>query len=162
MSKRAQKASKLVALEGGDGRLKKYGRQGEPKPRPIKPTCPKHLDRDAKKFYRKYIKILDRVGLTTEADGDSFSLLCQMFAEFKQLNEAIQQCDNKLLQFKHTVDGAGNEHVEAKMNPLLIQRRQLYQNIRPYLSEFGLTPRGRVGLTVGTATKKTKMESMID
>ena len=154
------KPTKLKILEGNPG--KRPLPKTEPKPRPISGPPPKHLDKDAKKFYEKYMEILDRVGLSTEADGDSFSLLCQMFAEFKQLNEAIKKCENKLLQFKHTVDGAGNEHVEAKINPLLVQRRQLYQNIRPYLSEFGLTPRGRVGLVVGTHDKKKKMEKFID
>jgi phage terminase small subunit len=57
----------------------------------------------------------------------------------------------------------GTEKPVVKLNPLLPEQRQLIVQIRMMAPEFGMTPRGRVGLSVGGSSKeKPKMEGMID
>lgn len=133
MGKRASKPTGLRALEGGrSNSLTKPDQMNEPKPRPVAPGPPKDIDTRAKKFWKGLAPKLERLGLLTEVDERAFAVLCQVQSFIFQLQDDLRQM--QLFEDKA-------EHLK--------ELRQLYQVFRQYAGEFGLTPRGRVGLTVG-------------
>ena len=139
MGKRASKPTKFRALEGGrSNSLPKPDKllEKEPQPRPVAPKPPPKLPKAAKKVWRELAPILERLGLLTETDRDSFAGVCKVMGRLRDIMEETGKAD-----FKMIVDG--------KINPLLVEERLLHNQLRMYAPEFGLTPRGRVGLTVG-------------
>ena len=161
MSQRPFKPTALKLIEGE--RNKDRIPQNEPKPRPIKPYQPKGLDANAKKVWKRLSPILCRLGLLTEADSDNFASLCQNISRLEMIREMINKMNGKILMIKHTVDGAGNEHIEAKTNPLMVEERMRMEILRSQAQEFGLTPRGRMGLVVGSGkVNPDGMEDLLD
>lgn len=150
MSKRATKPTALKVLEGNPG--KRPLPEHEPAPAATMPAMPKDLDKDAQEVWNTLGPRLLKLGILTEADGDAFSILCQIRGRLKQIHKLMHQEEGPvLIQTKVTVDGSGQEHTELKPSPYTVMERLYYQQFRQYAAEFGLTPRGRVGLrTVGS------------
>jgi len=130
-----KKATKLKVLEGNRG--KRQLPTDEPKPQPIAPECPKDIDPKAKKVWAQLAPKLVKLGLLTETDGDVFAALCQQRSRLEFIHRQLRKRDNKSL-----VD-------DGKANAYVVMEKQYYQIFRMYASEFGITPRGRVGLSVG-------------
>jgi len=149
MAKRAVKPTKLKVLEGNAGHRPLP--TNEPEPKSVMPTMPDDLDKDAQEVWTVLGPKLFRLGLLTEADGDAFAILCQIRGRLKQLHAMARGEEGPILmQLRVTVDGAGQEHSELKASPIIKEARLHYQLFRQYAAEFGLSPRGRVGLkTIG-------------
>jgi len=140
MPKRPIKPTKLRALEGGRSHSLPKPEdvlESEPQPRPKAPKCPPDLDKEAKKAWRKLAPTLERLGLLTEADGWAFANLCQIRSRLVAIHKFLKRAP-ALVQDNQ------------KPSPLVVLERQYYQIFRMYAAEFGLTPRGRVGLVVGS------------
>jgi P27 family predicted phage terminase small subunit len=153
MAKRAIKPTKLKVLEGNPG--KRPLPTNEPEPKIAMPDMPDDLDADAQKVWNTLGPKLLRIGLLTDADGDAFAILCQIRSRLTQIHRIMHPTDGTqpaLVQMKVTVDGSGQEHTELKPSPYTTMERLYYQLFRQYAAEFGLSPRGRVGLrTVGSS-----------
>jgi len=141
-------------LEGNPG--KRPLPEGEPKPSPIVPRCPGDIDKEAKRIWRQLAPKLERLGLLTEVDGHAFAILCQIRSRLVKIHKFNAQFDS-LVQEKVMVDGSGQEHSEAKASPYTVMEKQYYDLFRKYAGEFGLSPRGRVGLVVGSSDKGTDL-----
>jgi len=141
------KPTQLKALEGNRG--KRPLPENEPNPYPMAPDCPEYLDEFSKEAWNRLSPMLEKLGLLTEADGDEFATLCQVIGRLKAIRLEINKPEVKILMLTYNVDSYGNEKVSAKINPLFVEERQLQGQLRQFASEFGLTPRGRVGLSVG-------------
>jgi P27 family predicted phage terminase small subunit len=107
----------------------------EPKPRPICPGPPKELGTAAKKIWKQLAPKLFGLGLLTEVDLPALTIVCFEGAQ-------ISFCYNELKQ-KELFDG---DKKRARIRALL---RASTSNYYKFAREFGLTPRGRVGLIVG-------------
>lgn len=59
----------------------------EPKPPSGIPQCPKHLDKEARKIWRKTTKILFPIGITTKIDVTVLARWCQGAANLVRINE---------------------------------------------------------------------------
>jgi P27 family predicted phage terminase small subunit len=94
------------------------------------------------------VPILERNGLLTEADGDTLAEYCQLQSLNLHVTRALKRCKNKVLTEKHTVDGAGNEILEVKTNPLVTQKLNIASKLLPYLREFGMSPASRTRIQV--------------
>lgn len=139
------KPTKLKILQGNPG--KRPLNEHEPIPFQVMPEYPKFLDSKAKKEWKRVAPLLYKLGLLTELDGTILAGYCQLYSRWEQIKG--EQKESKLLMLKHTVDGAGNEHVEAKQNPLVIMARQTLKEIRMFCAEFGMTPSSRARMVVG-------------
>ena len=148
MSRRAYKPTRLKVLEGTPHKERLNPK--EPQPKVVKVKCPKDLDREARKVWRRIEPKLRRLGLMTEVDDDALGILCQIRARLVEIHKFIKEENQSLVQAKVTVDGSGQEHIELKPSPYEMMGRQYYQLFRQYAKEFGLTPAGRVGLSVNT------------
>jgi len=138
------KPTKLKILQGNPGKRPLNG--NEPRPEGKIPDCPSHLDSVAKKEWERVAPMLVKLGLLTEMDRPALAAYCQLYSRWVAIEEEMEE--SKLLMLKHTVDGAGNEHVETKQNPLVIMSRQILKEIRAFCVEFGMTPSSRAKLSV--------------
>jgi P27 family predicted phage terminase small subunit len=102
------------------------------------------------------------LGLLTEADGAAFAGYCVAHSELVRLNKAFKDCGYQVIAEKHTVDGAGNEHIEIKNSPILVQRTKTLQVIRMYCQEFGMTPSARGKMSVPGAEGSDPQEDFLN
>lgn len=105
----------------------------EPKPKAVIHPCPKFLQGDARKQYRKTAKELARIGLITELDDMALAMLCQAWAEYL---EATEQVKKSGLLVK-------SPNGFPVLNPYLIAANQALKKVRSPLAEFGMTPGSR-------------------
>ena len=123
------KPTTLKLIEGNPG--KRPLPENEPTPYPKAPKCPDDIDSGAQNVWKRLGPKLERLGLLTETDGDLFSMLCQIRSRLVWIHQEIDKGDEKKRSF-------------------LLKEERLYSALlRQYATEFGLSPRGRVGLTVG-------------
>jgi len=113
------------------------------------PKCPADIDKDAKATWKELAPIVHRMGMLTEVDGPAFANLCQIRGRIIQINKFIKRENPSLVQVKRKIDPeTGQDITEFVPSPYEVMARQYYELFRKYASEFGLTPRGRVGLAV--------------
>ena len=158
MGGRKAKPTALKLLQGNPGKRKINKK--EPKPDNSIPFMPEHLDEDAKAEWDRVTPILERIGVLTEIDGSMLAGYCQLYSNWVAIQAEKKAPEFRLLMLKVTVDGAGNEHIEAKQNPLLIMERQTLQMIRAFCSEFGMTPSSRARLQVPGKEEKSPWEEL--
>lgn len=165
MAKRPYKPTAVRNLEGMRSHSlpkPEEAEELEPKPESKVPECPKDIDDDAKRAWFRLAPKLVRLNLLTEIDGDSFAILCQIRSRLKAIHEFIKKDNASLVQEIQKPDPDGGTRTEYKPSPYAVMEKQYYQLFRMAASEFGLTPRSRVGLSVGSQKSKDKMESLID
>ena len=75
---RKPKPTAIKELEGNPG--KRQLNEYEPHPAAKAPTCPKWLDDDAKKEWRRLAKQMEQIGILTEVDMAAFAAYCQAYA----------------------------------------------------------------------------------
>lgn len=126
----------------------------EPKPPAITPDPPVTLDRHGKDVWRRTVPVLGRNGLLTEVDGDTLAEYCHLQSLNYHVCRALKRCGHSMLTEKHTVDGAGNEILEVKTNPLVTQKLNIAARLLPYLREFGMTPASRTRIQVAGGSRQ--------
>jgi P27 family predicted phage terminase small subunit len=154
MGKRASKATGLKVIEGNLGRRPLP--ENEPRPAPVIPECPKDIDPKAKRVFRRLSPILTRIGLLTEVDDDMLGVLCQTRSRLEMIFRRLRRIDLDLKRYqKRLASDEACDHDISMVESLLGERaffmkeERLYsQKFRMEAGEFGLTPRGRVGLAV--------------
>lgn len=79
----------IKELEGNPGKRKLN--ENEPKPKKKAPSCPKWLEPEAKKEWRRLSKQMEQIVIFTEVDMASFAGYCQAYARWKEAEEFITQ-----------------------------------------------------------------------
>lgn len=132
---RKPKPTALKVLEGNPG--KRELNENEPKPKPKAPSCPKWLEDEAKKEWRRMNKQLEGLGLLTEVDMTAFAGYCQAYARWKESEEFI----TKHGAIVKTPSGYWQQvpQVSIAQTYLRIMNR--------FCEQFGLTPSSRSRLT---------------
>lgn len=167
MGKRASKPTSLRALEGGRSHsLPDPDTVHEPKPSPKAPPIPAELDADAKRTWRRLEKTLEPLGLLTQADGEKFAVLCQMRSRLKFIWKEINRLPRRKRQIETTLAELRSlektDDVKANITNSLLQlqdlvgygsylwkeERKYAELLRKYASDFGMSPRDRVGLSI--------------
>ena len=165
MGKRASKPTQLRVLENSrseKGEKPEVTLAKEPQPTVAEPEPPVHLDKKAKSVWKKLAPQLLELKLLTEIDGAAFGMLCQQISRIDSIHKFINKNNQSLIQEKITIDGSGQEHSEYKPSAYVVMEKQYYQIFRQFAKEFGLTPVGRVGLTVGAPNKTGDDENILD
>lgn len=145
MAKRPYKPTALKVLEGNPGKRELVD---EPMPAPaVAPGPPDWLNKDALSTWERLCAVMEPLGLLTEADLEAFAELCMLHSRVVKLHRI---CNRE-------VDTA------AVAQKLEYRERLLSDAFRKHAAEFGLTPRGRVGLSVrGHGKEKNEMEALLD
>ena len=82
---RKPKPTALKELEGNPG--KRPLNTHEPQPEKKAPSCPKWLEPEARKEWRRLAPYMERIGILTEADRTAFASYCQAYARWKDAEE---------------------------------------------------------------------------
>ena len=128
---RKPKPTALKVLEGNPG--KRALNLNEPKPKGKSPACPKWLEAEAKKEWRRISKQLEGLGILTEIDMTAFAGYCQAYARWKEAEEFI----TKHGAIVKTPSGYWQQvpQVSIAQTYLRIMNR--------FCEQFGLTPSAR-------------------
>jgi P27 family predicted phage terminase small subunit len=131
------KPTALKVLEGNPGRRPFNG--AEPKPRPVVPACPRWLDSEARREWRRVSGELERLGLLTIVDRAALAGYCQAYARWRQAEEVLSR--------EGTTYETPTGHLRARPEVAIAQR--CLGLVRAFCSEFGLTPSARGRMSVG-------------
>jgi P27 family predicted phage terminase small subunit len=85
----APKPTAIRIIDSNPGKRPLNGR--EPQPDAVEPRCPDHLDKDARKEWRRLVPILLRMRVLTEADGYSLANLCQAYSTMAKAQQKAQR-----------------------------------------------------------------------
>lgn len=141
----------IKELEGNPG--KRPLNEKEPKPAKKAPSCPKWLEPEAKKEWRRLSKQLEQLGVLTELDMASFAAYCQAYARYKEAEEFITQHGSIV----KTPSGYWQQVPQ-------VAQAQTYSKIMLRLAEqFGLTPsaRSRIIAGGGDSAPADEMEELL-
>lgn len=121
----------IKELEGNPG--KRPLNKNEPKPNKKAPPCPKWLEPEAKKEWRRLAKQMEELGILTEVDMAAFAGYCQAYARWKESEEFITQHGTLV----RTPSGYYQQVPQVSI-------AQTYLKIMNRIAEqFGLTPASR-------------------
>ena len=118
----------IKELEGNPG--KRALNDKEPKPMKKAPACPKWLEPEAKKEWRRLAKKMEALGVLTEVDMAAFAGYCQAYARWKQAEERIT--DRGLVI--RTPSGYPQQYLRL---------------MNQFAEQFGLTPAARSRIIAG-------------
>jgi len=152
-----KKPTALHLLNGNPSKIKDLGKN-EPKPKPatgeLKP--PAWVNSDGKKMWKRLAGQLQAVGLLTEADLESFTMLCQSYGDYvageKDMKKNGRYC-------KHVNKFGAENEVER---PVARATHRAFERYRFLCSEFGLTPASRGKIEIpGLNEGESKMKSLL-
>ena len=149
---RKPKPTAMKELEGNPG--KHPLNTSEPKPNKKAPACPKWLEPEAKKEWRRLAKQMEAIGILTEVDMAAFAGYCQAYARWKEAEEFITQHGDMV----RTPNGYLQQvpQVSIAQTNLKIMLK--------FCEQFGLTPSARsrmVGEENGAEKETDEMELLL-
>ena len=130
----------IKELEGNPG--KRPLNSNEPKPVKKAPACPKWLEPEAKKEWRRLVKQMETLGILTQVDMAAFAGYCQAYARWKEAEEFITQHGSIV----KTPSGYWQQvpQVSIAQTYLKIMNR--------FAEQFGLTPASRSRIIADSAS----------
>lgn len=136
----------IKELEGNPG--KRPLNENEPKLAKKAPTCPKWLEPEAKKEWRRLAKQMEEIGILTQVDMAAFAGYCQAYARWKEAEEFISQHGTIV----KTPSGYYQQlpQVSIAQTYLKIMNR--------FAEQFGLTPASRSRIVAADSSKDTEDE----
>ena len=121
----------IKQLEGNPGKRKLN--ENEPMPDKKAPPCPKWLELDAKREWKRLAKKMEQMGVLTEVDMAAFAGYCQAYARWKNAEEFITQ---------HGTIFKTPSGYWQQLPQVSIAQTYLKQMNR-FAEQFGLTPASR-------------------
>ena len=138
MAGRRPKPTALKALAGNPG--KRALNPSEPKPSGI-PTCPRHLDKEAKVEWRRISGELLMLGLLTLIDRAALAGYCSAWSRWVAAELSIQKFGTVIKSPKSGY---------PIQNPYVGIANTALDQMRKFATEFGLTPASRSRLHIET------------
>jgi P27 family predicted phage terminase small subunit len=136
MPGRKPKPTALKELAGNPGHRPLNRR--EPKPTGT-PTCPSHLDADAKKEWRRISKELTSLGLLTSVDRAALAAYCSAWSRWVHADTQVQK-------FGAVIKSPKSGY--PIQNPFVGVANTALDLMRKFLVEFGMTPASRSRIQV--------------
>lgn len=157
MAGRKPQATTLKLLKGV---AKDRINQDEPKPDIGIPDMPKWLKgKTAIAEWKRLSEMLDRLGVLTEADGNSLAMYCYIVEQIACITEQIAENGYVAFDIKINQDTGEEIMINPKSNPLALRLENYIRELRSYSALFGLDPSNRSKIMVkpdGKKTSKTK------
>ena len=137
----APKPTRLRVIQGNPG--KRPLNKNEPKPALGRPPCPRWLNEEAKKEWRRIVPELARIGVLTIVDRLALAGYCQAYARWRQAEEAIE---------KYGMIGKTESGYVQQLPYVSIAQKSLAL-MRNLAAEFGMTPSSRSRIKADTSEK---------
>lgn len=150
---RKPKPTAIKILEGNPGKRPLNAR--EPVPERKAPTCPKWLDKEAKKEWKRLAPKLERMGVLTEVDMAAFAGYCQAYSRWRENEQFISEHGSLV----RTPSGYWMQVPQVSM------AQQYMKQMEKFAEQFGLTPASRSRLIADSAEapgQKDEMEMLLD
>lgn len=116
------------------------------KPKADKVRCPKWLDSEGRKEWRRICAELKELDLLTNVDVSSLAVYCDLVSKYVAATKDIQERGMILRLKVFGDDGDDAEPEKEAPNPSVAQATKYAQLIKSYLVEFGLSPSARAKL----------------
>lgn len=139
---RPRKPTTLKVLEGNPG--KRPINKDEPKPIPVAPKCPAHLDPVARKEWRRISANLEPLGLLTQIDMAALAAYCQVYSRWVE-------AENQIRKHGMLVKSPNGYPMQS---PYLNIASKAVEQMKAFLTEFGMTPASRSRISVEETNKK--------
>lgn len=138
----------LKVLEGNPG--KRPLNTAEPQPLKKAPRCPKWLEPEAKREWKRLAHYMEQIGVLTEVDMTSFAGYCQAYARWKEAEEFISQHGTIV----RTPSGYWQQvpQVSIAQTYLKVMNR--------FAEQFGLTPASRSRIVANAEAKAPTADDM--
>ena len=138
----------IKELEGNPG--KRALNDKEPKPVKKAPACPKWLEDEAKKEWRRLAKQMEQLGILTQVDMAAFAGYCQAYARWKEAEEFITQHGSIV----KTPSGYWQQVPQVSI-------AQTYLKImNKFAEQFGLTPSSRSRIIASSESSGSTVDEM--
>ena len=151
--------SKLLLLKGGTAHSHRPPRNQEPQPPQKMPTCPKHLNKEARKEWRRAGKILQAIGLLTEIDRMIFAAYCEAYSRWIEATLKVQEMGmvyaKGAMQDPDTGKMIGGE---PRLNPYIRIAREAFDQMIRAGTQIGLSPSSRASLKIEKPKPKSKAD----
>jgi P27 family predicted phage terminase small subunit len=126
----------LKTLEGNPG--KRPINKNEPQPGGF-PNCPRHLSNEAKAEWKRISKELSRLGLLTSVDRAALAAYCSAYGRWVEAERGLQKSAALI------VKAPSGQPIQ---NPFVSIINAALDQMRKFLTEFGMTPSSRSRLQV--------------
>ena len=138
----------IKELEGNPG--KRALNDKEPKHQKKAPACPKWLEDEAKKEWRRLAKQMEQLGILTQVDMAAFAGYCQAYARWKEAEEFITQHGSIV----KTPSGYWQQVPQVSI-------AQTYLKImNKFAEQFGLTPSSRSRIIASSESGGNAVDEM--
>ena len=148
---RKPKPTAIKILEGNPGKRRLNDK--EPRPDKKAPSCPKWLEAEAKREWRRLARKMELMGILTEVDMAAFAGYCQAYARWKEAEEFISQHGTIV----RTPSGYWQQvpQVSIAQTYLKVMNR--------FAEQFGLTPasRSRIIADNNTSGSEDELEALL-
>lgn len=151
---RPAKPTALKLVQGNPG--KRPINKREPKPAAERPRCPAHLSPKAKTAFKNVCDLLEEMGVLTVADGMALEMLCDAYAEWRDLRKVVEQ---KGATYE-TVATSGDVMVKAR--PEVAMAADAWKRVKAMASEFGLTAASRTKLQTSEPESVDPLEEFLN
>jgi P27 family predicted phage terminase small subunit len=140
----------LKLLRGNPGKRKLN--TNEPDPEPAIPTCPSHLDKVAKREWRRVTKELFALGILWKLDRAALGGYCDAYGRWAESAKQIQQYG---MIFK----SPSGYPMPSPYLPIL---HTALDQMRAFLTEFGLSPASRSRFKVANPKQRDLFNDFLD
>lgn len=150
MRGRKPKPTALKRLAGNPGKRPLGG--GEPQPPvPTNAYAPRHLNAEAKREWRRMVKLLMGLGLYSEVDRAALAMYCQAWGRWVEAERMVEKLGEVLV----------SEKGGLYQNPWLAVANRAWDQMRKILPEFGLTPSSRSRLMVSAPGEEPSLAEIL-
>lgn len=136
---------KIVAGNRGKRRLPI---ETEPQPEKVAPPCPKHIQGEARKEWRRASKQLLEMNILTKVDRAALAAYCQAWARWVDAEKRLQ---DEPMVFK-------SPNGYPVISPYWVIANKAMEQIHRFLIEFGFSPASRTRIK-GSAAPETDKEN---
>lgn len=143
--------SKITQLRGGSDHTHRPMNNKEPTPPKKLPKFPKHLDRMARKEWKRAGKVLQDIGLMTDLDMAVFAGYCDAYSQWAEATQKVHE----LGMIERNADGI------PILSPYLRIAREAYDRMMRAAVLLGLSPSSRASLKVENPKPKSKAEKFM-
>jgi P27 family predicted phage terminase small subunit len=129
----------------------------EPKPLSLKTTCPAHLSSHAKSEWKRIVPELEAMGIFSKIDRAALAAYCQAYGRWVDCELKIKEIQAEAI--KNSKDSINAYLLKTQagnviINPLLSVSNKALEQMRQFLTEFGLTPVSRTRINTDMDTKQ--------